>query len=62
MAGEHILKLLADKDRNTRLYYHARCLTYDPPTYRVYSNGPDRIIKLIETEDEQEACRILKGG
>ena len=65
MAGEHILKLLLEE--NTRIGLGDRWLVCGqgaPIIYHVFECKPyqkkTRII--IETEDEELACRFLKGG
>ena len=64
MAGEYILKLLIEE--NARIELGDNWLVCHGDTirrYTVYQSKPgQRRIALIEsTEDEQEACRILKG-
>lgn len=65
MAGEHILKLLVDE--NARIGLSNRWLicsnTVRFPTYCVYERKPyqRKTRALIVTEDEQLACRFLKG-
>ena len=73
MAGEHILGLLIEE--NTRIGLGDRWLVctqeampiqpinMHPITYVVYERKPyqKKTRRLIETEYEQEACRVLKG-
>ena len=73
MAGEHILKLLLEE--NARISFGDRWLVctqeampiqpinMHPITYVVYERKPyqKKTRVLIETEDEELACRILKG-
>ena len=65
MAGEHILKLLVEE--NCRIDNGDRWLVCHGDAvkrYTVYQRKPyqKRTRTLIEsTEDEQKACRILKG-
>ena len=73
MAGEHILKLLLEE--NTRIGLGDRWLVCGqgamriqpidkhPITYHVFECKPyqKKTRILIETESEEEACRVLKG-
>ena len=63
MSGEHILKLLIEE--NTRISLGDRWLVVRglPIEYYVYERKPyqKKACVLIETKDEQEACKILKG-
>jgi len=67
MAGEHILKLLADTtarvDHGDRWMCVNLIMKYPAVHYYVYENKPYQrnTRTLIETDDEAEACRILKG-
>lgn len=73
MAGKHILKLLVEE--NTRISIGDRWLvckqeamriqpiSRHPITYIVYEckRYQKKTCTLIETDDEQRACEILKG-
>lgn len=63
MAGEFILKLLANPQLAIRVENVHRWLIYDPPFYGVYERKPyaKKTTQLIETESEELACKILKG-
>lgn len=67
MAGEHILKLLAEErcriDNGDRWLVCNYSDAGKGIEYIVYEHKPyqKKIRILIETEDEQTACRILKG-
>ena len=70
MAGEHILKLLLEE--NVRIENNDRGLIVKDRSsddkiyyeYCVYERKPyhRKTLRLIETEDEKLACKILKGG
>lgn len=60
MAGKYILKLLDEIDSrliigNKWLIRYGRMFT----VYKKYAKSSDEI--LIETEDEELACKVLKG-
>ena len=66
MAGEHILKLLDEP--NSRIAIGDKWLIrYEGfrgrKLFEVYQHKPyvKKTKTLIETEDEEEACRVLKG-
>lgn len=65
MAGEFILKLL--QDTTARIEYGRRWLVWgsvlNPQRFIVYESMPYQkdFRILIETEDEQLACQILRG-
>lgn len=68
MPGEHILKLLiegnARVDCNNRrwlvvdLTAREKIYKYTVYEHKLYAK---KVITLVETEDEEEACKILKG-
>jgi len=66
MAGEHILKLLADTtarvDHGDRWMCVNLILKSPFVHFYVYERKPyqKKTRTLIQTEDEEEACRILK--
>lgn len=59
MAGEHILKLL--NKTNARIVFHGKEMYYSLGLYSVFENSAIGSPILIETEDEELACKILKG-
>ena len=70
MAGEHILKLLIEENAkvvidNGIIYMvvNFQIARMGKPEYTVYQRKPYARCarKLIQTQDEKEACRILKG-
>lgn len=65
MPGEHILKLLDEIDCRISIgdKWLIRYEPYNTPVFAVYQRKPyqKKTRTLVETEDEELACRILKG-
>ena len=68
MAGEHILKLLVEENARVEVGDRWMLLCYLPTKpggieYTVYQQKSyaKKTTILIQTQNEKEACRILKG-
>ena len=64
MAGEHILKLLYEPDARLAIgdKWMIRYETYNKSIFVVYQRKryARKTLRLVETEDEKLACKILK--